>query len=99
MAKSTRSKVKRTFRRDKREAAASAYHAVDAARLARLSAKLRAKFEDTPAAAAAADSTETEMRDVDDGESSAGWLELAIFGLIDQDAIGFASSSHLFWCH
>jgi len=93
MAKSTRSKVKRSFRRDKRETAASAYHAVDAARLARLSAKLRAKFEDTPTLAV--DDVGAEARDADDGRGPAGWLEFAIFGLIDQDTISFASSSSL----
>lgn len=91
MAKSTRSKVKRSYRRDKREIGASAYHAADVARLARLSAKLRSKFEDAPAIIAT-DSTEKEMRDADEDGSPAGWLEFAIFGLIDQDSISFASS-------
>lgn len=47
MAKSMRSKVKRTFRRVKREEGGSDYAINEAARLARLSAKLRAKFDHT----------------------------------------------------
>ena len=43
MAKSTRSKSKRSFRRTKRET--GVYAAVDAARLQRLSNKLKAKIE------------------------------------------------------
>ncbi|KAF9516190.1 hypothetical protein BS47DRAFT_1341130 [Hydnum rufescens UP504] len=46
MAKSTRSKAKRSFRRDKREREDSVFFINDAARLARLSAKLRSKFAD-----------------------------------------------------
>lgn len=42
-----RSKVKRTFRRVKREEGGSDYAINEAARLARLSAKLRAKFDHT----------------------------------------------------
>lgn len=84
MAKSQRSKVKRSFRRDKRERENSAYHAIDAARLERLSAKLRSKFADTPP-------DEQEMMERDESDAAAGWLEFALFGLLDQDSLGFTS--------
>lgn len=87
MAKSQRSKVKRSFRREKREGLSSAYQVIESARLQRLSAKLRAKFADD---AATGDDAEVVMKDAGDG-SPAGWLEFALFGLIDQDDLGFAS--------
>lgn len=93
MAKSTRSKVKRSFRRSKREVATSAYHAIDAARLERLSAKLRSKFDDD-AAEQDGDDSEVAMKDVvedvDEAGMPIGWLDFAVFGLIDHDEISFA---------
>ena len=87
MAKSTRSKVKRSFRRDKREVAGSAYAAVDAARLERLSAKLRAKFATKPVDGENDDEVEMQGED----GAPAGWLDFALFGLLDPDQIGFAA--------
>ncbi|KAF8322032.1 hypothetical protein DL93DRAFT_2071767 [Clavulina sp. PMI_390] len=49
MAKSLRSKAKRTFRRTKREVIGTDYQVTDAARLNRLSSKLREKFSDKEA--------------------------------------------------
>lgn len=96
MAKSTRSKVKRSFRRSKREVATSAYHAIDAARLERLSAKLRSKFDDD-ATVPDGDDSEVAMKDVVEGADEAGmptgWLDFAVFGLIDHDDLSFAHPS------
>lgn len=89
MAKSTRSKVKRSYRRSKREAVTSTYHAIEAARLGRLSAKLRAKFDDEPTTIDDK-SAEVVMEDDEEEDSPAGWLEFALFGLLDPDDIGFA---------
>ena len=71
MAKSTRSKVKRSFRRDKREREDSVFVINDAARLARLSAKLRSKFADD-----AVDGSGAEA-------DPSGWCAFALFGLVD----------------
>lgn len=94
MAKSMRSKVKRSFRRSKREVATSAYHAVDAARLERLSSKLRAKFDDEPATRDGDDS-EVLMKDAVEGEDDAGWLDFAVFGLVNPDHISFANPAKI----
>lgn len=68
MAKSMRSKVKRTFRRSKREAATSAYQITEAARLERLSSRLRAKFEDSPTVENEGEDGEVPLKDLDGEE-------------------------------
>jgi YBL028C ribosome biogenesis factor, N-terminal domain len=75
MAKSTRSKAKRSFRRDKREREDSVFFINDAARLARLSSKLRSKFADGA----------VEGNDAEAGP--AGWYAFVLFGLIDPYAL------------
>jgi hypothetical protein len=79
MAKSTRSKVKRSFRSKKRED--SVYAATAAARVHRLSAKLRAIASIEEGNAGAMDEDE-EGRD-----QSPGWSWFAAFGLLDADDI------------
>ena len=79
MAKSTRSKVKRAYRAKKRDD--GIYAAVEAARLERLNAKLRAVCD-----APKVDDIETP----DDGDAAmrgSSWLLL--FGLLEPTSIGF----------
>ncbi|TFY81837.1 hypothetical protein EWM64_g2180 [Hericium alpestre] len=71
MAKSTRSKVKRSYRSKKRETGVYAAH--EAARLQRLNAKLTALTM--------AD-VEGET-DVEDEDAMPGWCSFAFFGLLD----------------
>jgi Protein of unknown function (DUF2423) len=86
MAKSTRSKVKRSHRAKKRET--GVYAAVEAARLQRLNAKLVA-LTTQEAANADIDADDDEGRMADESGSSplAGWCWFASFGLLDPDAI------------
>lgn len=83
MAKSIRAKTKRAFRRVKRES--GVFAAADAARLHRLSAKLRAKLGtdqegDVIIPAAIEDA-------VEQTETTGGWYWFAMFGLVDPDAL------------
>lgn len=83
MAKSTRSKVKRSFRKAKRDD--SIFAVTHAARLGRLSQKLAAIARPTAALNTLEQSEETiEEETVEDPE---GWHFYALFGLVDPDAI------------
>jgi hypothetical protein len=83
MAKSTRSKVKRSFRKAKRND--SIFAVTHAARLGRLSQKLAAIARPTAALNTLEQSEETtEEETVEDPE---GWHFYALFGLVDPDAI------------
>ena len=77
MAKSTRSKVKRSFRAKKREE--GVYAANEAARLQRLSAKLAAVRD--------AEKPEVDEEEEDIKEASTGWCWFTFFGLLDPDTI------------
>lgn len=83
MAKSLRSKTKRTFRRVKRES--GVFAAADAARLHRLSAKLKAKIGTDK------DGDVLLPQLVDDAaegkETEEGWCWFAILGLLDPDTL------------
>lgn len=91
MAKSIRSKVKRSFRNKKREE--GVYAATEAARLARLHAKLTAVATndadgDAPIRDAQEDgAAEGEEAWVDDAPEGRCLLELAVLGLVDPDAL------------
>lgn len=78
MAKSLRSKTKRTFRRVKRTS--GTYAAVDAARLERLSSKLRQKFETDKDGDAFIEEMVEGMEKSD--ETGEGWYWFALFGLV-----------------
>jgi hypothetical protein len=79
MAKSMRSKVKRSFRTKKRET--GVYAATEAARLHRLNSKLiaaatRDKYGDVP------------VKDAEEeGDDTLGWSWLSVFGLLDHNDI------------
>lgn len=75
MAKSMRSKVKRSFRSKKRET--GVYAATEAARLNRLNSKL----------VTAKDKREETLAEEGDGMELLGWSRLPIFGLLDQSDI------------
>ena len=77
MAKSLRSKTKRSFRNKKRED--GIYAATEAARLNRLNEKL--------AAAATKDKDGDVPIDAEEGDESLGLCSLLIFGLLDQNDI------------
>lgn len=85
MAKSLRSKVKRSYRAKKRTE--GVYAAADAVRLNRLNAKLSKITQ----ASASLDDEDTEDR-LDEVESIPGWL---MFGLIDPENIN--SDSLAYW--
>lgn len=97
MAKSTRSKVKRAFRAKKRTE--GVFAAADAARLQRLSAKLRAQ---TTTAAAAGDVGEDSDREEEQDVDMPGSSWFTAFGLLDHQNInpvlmqclGFSSSPY-----
>ncbi|KAF7433273.1 hypothetical protein PC9H_005223 [Pleurotus ostreatus] len=78
MAKSTRSKVKRSYRHKKREE--GVYAATEAARLNRMNAKLLA-------VAAAPKPLVEEEKDADDEDEMRGWYMFAAFGIMDADTI------------
>lgn len=85
MAKGLRSKSKRSFRRIKRDSGTSAYALADAARLQRLSSKLRQKIETDK-------DGDTVIDEVVEGvekseESGEGWYWFALFGLIPPSLI------------
>lgn len=78
MAKSLRSKVKREFRSKKREA--GVYAATEAARLARLNAKLLSTVSK--------DKKEFAEKETEgDEDNMPGWCWFATFGLLDPDDI------------
>lgn len=80
MAKSLRSKTKRSFRNKKREE--GIYAATEAARLNRLNSKLVATAsKDKDGDVPIGDAEEEE------GDESLGWCWLPIFGLLDQNDI------------
>ncbi|KAI0313827.1 hypothetical protein OF83DRAFT_1139680 [Amylostereum chailletii] len=95
MAKSMRSKVKRSFRAKKREE--GVYAASEAARLQRLNAKLVALTEEE---------APKQEEGSEDGDDIAGWCWFACFGLLDPQDVDpgtmelfsscapFASASH-----
>lgn len=76
MAKSTRSKVKRSFRSKKRET--GVYAATEAARLNRLNAKL---------ISVASKDKDGDALIEDAEENSLGWCWFTVFGLLDADAV------------
>ena len=80
MAKSTRSKVKRSFRKAKRDD--SVFAVAHAARLERLSQKLVAIARPT-----AALKTLEQAEETIEEEEPEGWHFYALFGLVDPDAI------------
>ncbi|KAL5508328.1 hypothetical protein ACEPAH_5947 [Sanghuangporus vaninii] len=84
MAKSTRSKVKRAYRAKKRED--SVYAAIEAARLERLSSKLRAIRE-------ADKEGDVELADVVDEEDTPvpGWSWFLLLGLVDHSDVNLES--------
>jgi hypothetical protein len=90
MAKSTRSKTKRSYRRVKRED--SAYAVAHAARLERLSKKLAdiANIEQPSASLERDDDSSEERLDMDEQ----GWPIFALFGLIDPDDISTFDTGH-----
>ncbi len=78
MAKSTRSKVKRSFRSKKRES--GVYAATEAARLQRLSSKLQqATKKDRDG--------DVEIDPAEENTEDLGWYWFAHFGLLDPNAI------------
>jgi len=79
MAKSLRSKTKRTFRRVKRES--GVFATADAARLQRLSSKLRSKIGTDKDGDVSLEAEEVE----EIVEDEKGWLAFAIFGLLDPE--------------
>jgi len=83
MAKSTRSKVKRSFRKAKRDD--SIFAITHAARLGRLSQKLAAIARPTAALNTLEQSEETIEEET--AEDPEGWHFYALFGLVDPDAI------------
>lgn len=83
MAKSTRSKVKRSFRKAKRDD--SVFAVTHAARLERLSQKLAAIARPTAAPKTLEQPKETIEEEL--VEEPEGWQFYALFGLIDPDAI------------
>lgn len=80
MAKSTRSKVKRSFRAKKREE--GVYAAVEAARLDRLHSKLKA-------VQAADKDGDIEVREGAEDDAGSSWFLL--FGLVEPGSIGIES--------
>jgi hypothetical protein len=80
MAKSLRSKTKRSFRSKKREA--GVYAATEAARLQRLNAKLI-----NNSLAEKEGDGDVHIEADGDGESSPGWCWFAVFGLLDASDI------------
>jgi hypothetical protein len=86
MAKSLRSKAKRSFRAKKRTE--GAYAVADAVRLNRLSAKLAKVAQTTPLM----DDEDAEDDRLDEGEKIPGWL---MFGLLDPEDIN--SDSLGYW--
>lgn len=90
MAKSLRSKVKRSFRNKKRET--GVYAAASAARLNRLNAKLIEVTKKAPIGALKVSAEEESTEDIP------GWCWFATFGLLDPNDItlegleGFATS-------
>ena len=88
MAKSLRSKVKRSFRNKKRED--SVYAATEAARLERLNAKLRNTIaNDADGDVAIADEEDRRKDDLP------GWSWLATFGLLDAEDVSIDTISDL----
>jgi hypothetical protein len=86
MAKSLRSKVKRDFRSKKREA--GVYAATEAARLARLNAKLLSTVSK--------DKKEFTEKDAEgDEDNMPGWCWFATFGLLDPHDITVESMGSL----
>ncbi len=83
MAKSTRSKVKRSFRKAKRDD--SIFAITHAARLGRLSQKLAAIAQPTAALNTLEQGEET--REEETVEEPEGWHFYALFGLVDPDTI------------
>ena len=92
MAKSARSKVKRSFRKAKRDD--SVFAVAHAARLQRLSQKLTTIARPTPALKTLAQVEETTEEEL--VEEPEGWQFYALFGLVDPDAITIdtMTSSH-----
>jgi hypothetical protein len=87
MAKSTRSKVKRSFRASKRET--GIYAATEAARLNRLHAKLSAvASRDIP-------QDEEEEGAMEDDDELRGWSWFTTFGLLDAEDITAESMGSL----
>ena len=89
MAKSMRSKVKRSFRSKKREI--GVYAATEAARLHRLNSKLvatatREKDGDVP------------VEDGEERDETLGWSWLPIFGLLDHNTITAESMAGMIQC-
>lgn len=82
MAKSTRSKTKRSYRKVKRED--GVFAATHAARLERLSNKLAAIAQTAKPKPLNDDSEASEGEDAMDQQ---GWPVFALFGLVDQDEI------------
>jgi hypothetical protein len=82
MAKSLRSKVKRSFRSQKRES--GVYAATEAARLNRLNAKLTTVASRKENEVAKAEHQEQIQQDRQD---SPGWCWFALFGLLDANDI------------
>ncbi|CAG7849476.1 SubName: Full=Uncharacterized protein {ECO:0000313/EMBL:CCA67284.1} [Serendipita indica DSM 11827] len=87
MAKSTRSKTKRSFRRNKRED--SVYAATHAARLERLSKKLADIAQPEKA------DKQTTLDTMDGENEVQGWPFFALLGLVDPDEIGAFGSPNL----
>ena len=83
MAKSTRSKVKRSFRKAKRDD--SVFAIAHAARLERLSQKLATIARPTAAPKTLEQAEETIEEEL--VEEPEGWHFYALFGLVDPDAI------------
>lgn len=83
MAKSTRSKVKRSFRKAKRDD--SIFAVTHAARLERLSHKLAAIARPTAVPKTLEPADETVEEEL--VEEPEGWHFYALFGLVDPDAI------------
>lgn len=91
MAKSLRSKTKRSFRNKKRED--GVYAATEAARLNRLNSKLVATTKKDKDGDALIEDAEEE-----EGGESLGWCWLPIFGLLDQNDITVESMEALTKC-
>jgi hypothetical protein len=86
MAKSTRSKVKRSFRKAKRDD--SIFAVTHAARLGRLSQKLTAIARPTLALKTLEQADEAiEEKLVEEAEEAEGWQFYALLGLVDPDVI------------
>ena len=83
MAKSLRSKTKRTFRRIKRED--SAFSVAHAARLERLNSKL--------SIIKALPKPQVE----EEGQEESGWYHFSLFGLVDPDSIQVDTKGSPFW--